>query len=303
MKNKKIIIALVIILLLIIVFVCIKSFSKTENNSKKEKEKVDPTPTNVIEEIEFDSTDVKEFVDNLLKEDSTEFDINNQEINSKYQALMSLIHWSSINSIKEIINKNDIFKAITYDIHDNDITEIKTEENSIIGSIKKETINKQIKNLFCTSKIKIALDKNDEDIIVSEGDMENTSQKYRHASLKEVTDNSYVFEFGDYEGTYAAPILKPFPNKIVSIKEYNDYLLVESRHIYSLGKERKEDSWIVKICSDRICTNVIDEVSVPVQHYFSVNIDKYIDKAEKIYTVFKKHKGHYYFYKNYIENK
>lgn len=245
----------------------------------------------------------KELLKKLLKDNSyKEIDINNEVLTKKYNALKGpLIYYYDIESLKEI-ESNLIFGAITYDIQNNDIKETSSDDNYTYGVIEKNILDNKIKELFGPTKIKITKNTKSDYISINYGTLENVDQKYRNAVLMNTEEDNYNFRFYGAEGTSASPILKPVPIKLVEAREFSDYILVVSKAIYSSPIDLEDDQWKIKVCSDSKCKKVIKEIKIVNEHYYTLNIDEYINEASTIYTIFKKDNKNYYYYKNIIDN-
>ena len=307
---KKIIVLIVIVISIILISIGIIIKSNMDNNKKTNEvinnNSVEKQSTKKEKSDQELKTETQELLSKFMSSSNyKKMDIND-EVLSKYNALKPLIYYYDIYRLKGI-GSNLIFSSITYDINDDNIRIEKetNNENGYIesyGYIKKKLLDEKIKNLFGSEKIKITNENNDEYITLKEGKFENVSQKYRNASLISIEDSEYYFKFNDIKGTYAYPTLNPVPIKLTEIREYDNYVLFISKAVYSKRIDSLNDSNIMGICSDWYCNNKIDEVTVGNSQYFTVNIDEYINNSETIYTIFKKKKDGYYFYRNIIND-
>ena len=131
---------------------------------------------------------------------------------------------------------------------------------------------------------------------------------YRYVYLVELDGENYKIKIIDNYGTYAAPRIYPFPMTVVNAKKIDDYILVTSKAVHLVGTTPSGDKWNMKVCnsmmdnSSNICNKEIGEELVNKGPFATIDIDKYLEEASTIYTIFKEEEGNYYFYKNFINN-
>lgn len=310
MKKKVNIVIFLIIIILIILGILLTIF--ITNNLNSSKKEIKNNNDKVINNHNNNNNTAKE--DNhdlftMLLNDSNykEINIMDKKLLDKYNSLKGpMIYYYNIDTLKDV-SSSLLFNAVTNNIKDNDIRVEKAEGNYTYGYIKKDLIDNQIENLFGSDSVKMTKDINDGTISLNNGFLDNTDKaKYHYAELIEETTNDYYFKFFGLqgEGTWSWPSPKPLPIKMISAKEYENYILITSLAIYSkpANQDVIENKRKMSICEDIICNKIIEEITVNNEHYFSVNIDDYIDRAGKIYTIFKKKKDNYYFFKNILNN-
>jgi len=302
MNNKiiknSIVIFIIIVVIIAFIYLGIEVFKKSTDkpiqNVKKEE----------ITIIDEKTPEEKLNSDRLLEEllantNYKKIDIKDKTLNKKYNALKSdLIYSDNVDSIEDV-SLSKLFSSVTYYINDKDIRVSKKEDNYTYGYIKKSLLDNQIKDLFNNDSIKITKEK-DNIISLEHGTIKNVNSKFRNAVLFRETEDEYYFRFNEAEGTWAAPILKPEPIKLVEAREYNEYILVTSKAVYDSAIDLDGDKWRINICSDPMCKNVINEIKVNEGRYYKININDYIKEAGTIYTIFKKSDNNYYYYKNII---
>ena len=307
MKNKiiknTITIFIIIVVIIAFIFLGIKVFNEGASKPKQETKKPE-TKKEEITIIDEKTPEEKISSDKLLEQllldtNYKKIDIKDKTLNKKYNALKeTLIYSYNVDSVEDV-GETLLFSAVTFNIKNNDIKVDKKDHDFIYGYIKKSLLDNQIKDLFNNDKIKIS--KNNDDIISLEhGTIENVDNKYRNAVLFRETENDYYFRFYGAEGTWASPVLKPVPIKLVEAREYDEYILVASKAVYDSPINQEGNKWRMKICSDSLCNNVIKEIKVDKKHYYKINIDDYIKDASTIYTIFKKSENNYYYYKNIV---
>ena len=302
MENKKKIIIITLTILVIIIALISSILFITNHNKENNKEELfDENSEEIVKQEE--SIDGKELLNKLLEDnDYKEIDINDQKLIKKYNSLKGpLIYYYNIESLDSVVSTL-IFNAISYDIKNDDIEETSSDDTYTYGNIKKSLLDNKIKDLFGPAKIKITNDRSSDFISVNYGQLINVDLKYRIATLIDNNGNDYSFRFLGSEGTWAWPSVKPEPIKLVESREYADYILVVSKAIYSCPKDGETDKWTELVCSDSKCKNVIDEIKVNQEQYYTLNIDDYINNASTIYTIFKKDNNDFYYYKNIIDN-
>ncbi len=306
MKNKiiKNIITIFIIIVVIIAFIFlgIKVFNESASKQKKEtkKETKKEEVTIIHEKTPEEKLNSDRLLEQLLSNtDYKKIDIKDKTLNKKYNALKeSLIYPYNVDSVEDV-GETLLFSAVTFNIKNSDIRVDKKDRDFIYGYIKKSLLDNQIKDLFNNDNIKISKE-NDNIISLEYGTVENVDNKYRNAVLFGETEKDYYFRFYGAEGTWASPVLKPVPIKLVEAREYDEYILVTSKAVYDSPIDQEGNKWRINICSDSLCNNVIKEIKVDKKQYYKLNINDYIKDASTIYTIFKKSENNYYYYKNII---
>ncbi len=306
MKNKiiKNIITIFIIIVVIIAFIFlgIKVFNESASKQKKEtkKETKKEEVTIIHEKTPEEKLNSDRLLEQLLSDtDYKKIDIKDKTLNKKYNALKEyLIYPYNVDYIEDV-GETLLFSAVTFNIKNSDIRVDKKDRDFIYGYIKKSLLDNQIKDLFNNDNIKISKE-NDNIISLEYGTVENVDNKYRNAVLFGETEKDYYFRFYGAEGTWASPVLKPVPIKLVEAREYDEYILVTSKAVYDSPIDQEGNKWRINICSDSLCNNVIKEIKVDKKQYYKLNINDYIKDASTIYTIFKKSENNYYYYKNII---
>lgn len=310
MKRKLLIASTLIISIVLISVVVIIGKSKKETVTKEVLENPEESVEVKSEKIKDDATlqkETKELLNTLLEDSNyKELSIIDEKLTYKYNSLKGpFIYYYSIDTIEKV-SDTLIAGAVFYNIKDEDIIVDKKEDKYTYGYINKEKLNYPIKELFGNNDIQFS-QKSGWNYLNSGYLSNTTKENYYHADFIEEKSGQYYFKFfgitGD--GTWSYPQPQSEPIKMISARDYKDYILVISKAIYAKpdSSEAENGTRKMNICADTVCNKKIGELSVSSQErYFPLNIDDYLENAGIIYTIFRKSNDNYYYYKNIIDN-
>lgn len=300
LKTKEKIIIIISILLMISAIAVLVSFNSGTKEVKDNKPVEQKEPKQTTKETSM------ELLNYLIN--STEYQTisnNDKSFYNKYKSLELIIYNSNVYSYKKLSN-DEIISSVFNNLEESNIKNVEKKDNNIYGFVPKSYVEKQKKDLY-NDEIKLKIGEN----IVNKYNYNfvNIANKvYRYVYLVELKGENYKIKIVDNYGTYAAPRIYPFPMRIINAKKIDDYILVTSKAVHLVGTTQNNDKWTMKVCNNlkkdttNICDKEIGEEIVDKGPFATIDIDKYLEEASTIYTIFKEEEGNYYFYKNFINN-
>lgn len=280
---------------------------ETPIETTTETQEEELTEEELDEMIEKEKIDSLKLLEKLNKSNNYSILQNNDSsFYDKYKSLEFTIYHENIYSFYNL--NNDLIKSSIFNYTSlNDIDNIEKKEDKIYGYINKDIVDKKIKSLFNSKRIKVEL--TDAEDIYSNAHYDynfiNISNKlYRYVNLNNLKNNKYEVVLLDNIGTIPGPRVYPFPMKITNVKKYDEYILVTSKAVYTQGSQKSMKIYN-KINMDSVINDEANKIGNETTKDFpfcKIDINKYIDKASTIYTIFKKDGDNYYFYRNFVNN-
>ena len=270
-----------------------KSTSKYKDNYKNQYNNTD-TNTNVEDKL------LKSL---LTNNNYTNLSTTDIKFYKKYQSLNYIIYNYNINAYSDL--NNDLIKATVFNnINEPLIKNITKTDNELKGYVSKSFINNRLRTLYNNN---VGL--NISDKTYNDYNYINISNNvYKNVSLIEYSNTQYQVSLTtDTYNRNNPPRTYPFPMKIIDAKKYDDYILVTSKAVYlqqGILQNNKWKLWVYDKTNPAMTKGAksLGEVYVNLESFCTVDIEKYINQASTIYTIFKKDGTNYYFYRNYINN-
>lgn len=269
---------------------------ESKNNNNNQYSSNNNTDTNVKDKLLTDLLTNKNYT-NLPNTDALFY--------KKYEALNYTIYTQNINSYSDL--NNDLIKAAVFNnIYESDISITSDNGNEKNAYVKKEFVDQRLKTLF-NNNVKVKVDDYNNDTYNKYYFIKISDKVYRSISIIDLYKNKYQIHIDETYGSNQTPKTYPFPMKITSAKIFDDYILVTSKAVYlqqGVLENNKWKLWVYDKANPAMTKGAksLGEVYVDKDHFCTVDLDKYINQASTIYTIFKKDGTNYYFYRNYINN-
>ena len=246
----------------------------------------------------------KPLLETLIERKDYKLISENESINNIFNSIKRYIHEDSSRNTYKEFKSYELFSIVGYNIKKEYITNIKKDDFLTYGYIKKDLLDKQIKSIFGTDKIKFSKEESkDETININSGIFENAGDEFRNARLVSKTDDEYYFSFLAKEGTTGCPEAKNPPIKLVELRKMDNYILLIAKAVYTKIVDGNSDFCEVEIYDNKPSEKtkrLVDSIKVKAgNNPYDIDINKYINSAGEIYIVLEKDKnGKYHFLKS-----
>ncbi|MBR2678007.1 MAG: hypothetical protein IKE63_01135 [Bacilli bacterium] len=225
----------------------------------------------------------------------------NKEIDNIFNSIKKCVYEDSNRNTYKEFKEYELFSIAGYNVKKEDITNIKKEDFSIYGYVKRDILDNQIKAVFGTDKIKVSKEEsNDEMININTGVFENVGNEFRNIKLISKTDDEYYFSFYAKEGTSGCPEAKSPPIKLVELRQIDNNIILVTKAVYTKVVDGNSSFCEVEIYDNypsEKSKKVLDKIKVKAgSEPYDVDINKYVDDASEIYIILEKDKnGEYHF--------
>ena len=239
----------------------------------------------------------------LTNNNYTNLPTTNIKFYKKYQSLDYIIYSYNINDYSDL-NNELIKSAVFNNISEPLIKNITKNNDELNGYVSKAFINNRLRTLF-NNNVEVNTSNN---TFNDYNYIKIANTVYKNVNITNYSDTQYKVSLKtDEYNRNNPPRTYPFPMKITNVKQFSDYILVTSKAVYLQQGVLQNNQWKLWVYDKANPAKTkgaksLGEVYVNLEAFCTVDIEKYIEQASTIYTIFKRDGNNYYFYKNFINN-